>query len=416
MLSGNIDRSARGQEHGLAVSCTRIRESPAYSSVKNGGTKGYIVWVHNQIKAGVPIPQEEFLKVRGFLVYCSMTYEFMVPFLKGFHLAVDTFRPGQRKDGWKQMANPQGELDVENREEVPLDEWDKYVDNIAAGESGAEPLAWDGEADPGFLVEEDKEGDAEVPDTVPTLPRLVSDVAALESLLHSETPLMIPVRPIGAFLLTYGFGDASGEGFGSAWIPSRLSKVRLRRGFWCSEVSEKSSNYRELRNLVEAVKDLHETSDLTGMEIWLFTDNKVAEAVYAKGNSDNKLLFELMLELRLLSLQIGFILHIVHISGTRMIAEGTDGLSRGELQLGGFLEEETQVVPLHLDPVARSNDFKEWVSSWFELAGTPMRFAQPIDWPYNAHQPGAGWVWCLPPAAALYALEELAMGSNAKNM
>jgi hypothetical protein len=67
------------------------------------------------------------------------------------------------------------------------------------------------------------------------------------------------------------------------------------------------------------------------------------------------------------------------------------------------------VVPLHLDPVARSNVFKEWVSSWFELAGTPMRFAQPLDWPYNAHQPGAGWVWCLPPAAALYALEELAM-------
>jgi hypothetical protein len=288
-----------------------------------------------------------------------MTYEFMVPFLKGFHLAVDAFRPGRRKDGWKRAANPQGKLDVEHKEEVPLDEWDKYVDTIVAGESRVEPLVWDGEADPGFLADEDKEGDVEAPDTVPTLPRLISDVGALESLLHSDTPLMIPVRPIGAFLLTYGFGDASGEGFGSAWIPSRLSKVRLRRGFWCSEVSEKSSNYRELRNLVEAVKDLHETSDLTGMEIWLFTDNKVAEAVYAKGNSDNKLLFELMLELRLLSLQIGFILHIVHISGTRMIAEGTDGLSRGELQIGGFLEEELQVVPLHLDPVARSNNYKE---------------------------------------------------------
>jgi hypothetical protein len=135
----------------------------------------------------------------------------------------------------------------------------------------------------------------------------------------------------------------------------------------------------------------------------------VAELVFAKGNSSNRLLFELMVDLRLFALKAGFILHVVHVAGTRMIDEGTDGLSRGELHMGGLTDKALQIVPLHLDPIERSADVLPWLRSWFFNPGQPLRVAEPVDWPYNAHQPTHTWVWNLPPAAAIYALEELSM-------
>jgi hypothetical protein len=58
-----------------------------------------------------------------------------------------------------------------------------------------------------------------------------------------------------------------------------------------------------------------------------------------------------VLELKLLALKEGFALHIVHITGTGMIQKGADGLSRAEAQLGSLLDEEVNVVPLHLNPI-----------------------------------------------------------------
>ena len=53
-----------------------------------------------------------------------------------------------------------------------------------------------------------------------------------------------------------------------------------------------SSNYRELRNLVEALEELQQHGDLIGAEILLFTDNSVAEAAFYKWTSESKTLFE----------------------------------------------------------------------------------------------------------------------------
>jgi hypothetical protein len=40
-------------------------------------------------------------KVRGFLCNLSMTFEMMVPFLKGFHLTLAKHNTGRADDGWK---------------------------------------------------------------------------------------------------------------------------------------------------------------------------------------------------------------------------------------------------------------------------------------------------------------------------
>ncbi len=68
---------------------------------------------------------------------------------------------------------------------------------------------------------------------------------------------------------------------------------------------------------------------LKDRELWLFTDNSMAESCLNKGGSSSKFLHKLVLRLRKAEMHHGFVLHLVHIARTRMIAQGTDGLSRG---------------------------------------------------------------------------------------
>jgi hypothetical protein len=40
-------------------------------------------------------------KKRGFLIYVTRTYPSMVPYLKGIHQTLDSWRPHRDKEGWK---------------------------------------------------------------------------------------------------------------------------------------------------------------------------------------------------------------------------------------------------------------------------------------------------------------------------
>jgi ribonuclease HI len=77
------------------------------------------------------------------------------------------------------------------------------------------------------------------------------------------------------------------------------SAVRLiyyRHGVWNSLISnEHSSNYRELRNLIESLEKAAEAGLLTNTEVWLFTDNTTAEAAYFRGSSKSRQLHGLVL-------------------------------------------------------------------------------------------------------------------------
>jgi hypothetical protein len=51
-----------------------------------------------------PLPDfchKELERQRGFLVHLSMTFSSLVPFLKGIHLTLDSWRSGRKEDGWK---------------------------------------------------------------------------------------------------------------------------------------------------------------------------------------------------------------------------------------------------------------------------------------------------------------------------
>ena len=101
-------------------------------------------------------------------------------------------------------------------------------------------------------------------------------------------------------LAQYGLGDASKGGFGSGLsLPKKGGdgmedgpvRLHARHDVWCEEYKSKSSNNRELRNLVEVVEEEVEDGRMEGVEVFFLTDKSVGEAVYYRGNSSDKEMF-----------------------------------------------------------------------------------------------------------------------------
>jgi len=56
-----------------------------------------------------------------------------------------------------------------------------------------------------------------------------------------------------------------------------------------------------------------------------------------------------VLRLRKLEMEASLCLHVIHVAGTRMIHQGTDGLPRGLLTAGVFAADPMKLhLPLHL--------------------------------------------------------------------
>ena len=134
----------------------------------------------------------------------------------------------------------------------------------------------------------------------------------------------------------YGFGDASGGGFGATWVDREksTSEIQFRLGVWKEEVKNKLSNFKELTNLVESLEAKAKEGVVKGKEIFLCTDNATCESAFYKENSDPPLLFELVLRLKVLCIREGMRLHLVHVASMRMIDQGMDEISRVEIVEG----------------------------------------------------------------------------------
>jgi hypothetical protein len=147
-------------------------------------------------------------------------------------------------------------------------------------------------------------------------------------------------------------------------------------------------------------------------------DNEVTERAWFNETSLSIDLFELVLELWQEEIAGNFIVKMVHISGERMIGEGTDALSRGEVHAKDLMNVILHTVPLDKSPCARLTKLWEWIQSW---AGDEVCFAEPKHWfeevtqQHEYHETYTTWVWDLPPAAAIHAIEELAMGRGKRH-
>ena len=185
-----------------------------------------------------------------------------------------------------------------------------------------------------------------------------------------------------------------------------------------------SSNLREFKNLVDMLIEMGKQGSLRGIEVFLFTDNSTAEAAYFNGSSSSEKLFDLVLKVRLLEMENGAKIHLCHVSGERMQFQGTDGLSRGNLNVGVMAGKAMlDFVPLHLTASQRSPSIKDWISSWTE--GDTLEWLSPEGWFTRGHdlvedewevnvdgmqlptfRPGF-FVWESAPVTALAMIEEL---------
>jgi hypothetical protein len=154
----------------------------------------------------------------------------------------------------------------------------------------------------------------------------------------------------------------------------------------------------------------------------MMTDNSTAESCFYRGTSSSYKLFERVLRLRRLEMTAGLIIHVVHCAGTRMISQGTNGLSRGNLLEGVMKGDDfLSFVPLHLLALERSPDLEGWFKGMFRH--NELEVLAPGDWFQLGHdirswrEAGKGlwypslragtYLWHPPPAAARFALEEL---------
>jgi hypothetical protein len=234
----------------------------------------------------------------------------------------------------------------------------------------------------------------------------------------------------------YGFGDASGKQFGATISDDHSSKsgllqegenehgVRFRIGLWTATEERESSNYKELCNLVNTISVEARAGRLVNCEFFLFTDNTTAEGCFYRGTSKSKLLHSLVLSLRVLEVEYGMTLHVIHISGNRMIAQGTDGCSRGSLTEGVMAGKDMLTfVDLGRSAIERHPPLLDWVRTW---TGRPtLKPLSPEGWFEEAHgivggspdhnnvwmphygKGGRMFLWAPPPSIADVAWEEL---------
>ena len=158
--------------------------------------------------------------------------------------------------------------------------------------------------------------------------------------------------------------------------------------------------------------------------MWIFTDNSTAESCVHKGSSTSAILHELVVQLRKCELEQSFVLHMVHVAGTRMIAQGTDGLSRGSF-LEGVVAGSSMLsfIDLALPAIRRSPGIADFVRSWVEPVCGKLKVLGTDEWFVEGHgiiggmkdshgiwipthaKNGKAYLWSLTPVIADVALE-----------
>jgi hypothetical protein len=239
-------------------------------------------------------------QIRGFLCHLSMTFEVITPFLKGFHLTLCSHMSSRDDDGWK----------------LPAGAFLAYIHE-----------KWD----LGSIMEEEARAslnppnyaDIPIPEEVIPVSRFWDDVFALKELLSSKKPPLVTIRVNSVYV--YGFGDASGKGFGSTMLSSRGIKYRI--GLLGADDEEESSNWKEFENQEEALVQEAEDGNLANSMVFFYTDNSIVESCLYKGNSSSPKLFRLMVRMRKLEMTHNARIMVSHVSGKRMIKEETNGVS-----------------------------------------------------------------------------------------
>jgi hypothetical protein len=172
------------------------------------------------------------------------------------------WRDGQDREGWKLRGKVERES---NKEEMNTVETN-YMENIKIQ----------------VLTHDDCKGgssqDGPTSVVTPAAPRFLQDLKAILHLTKGEQPQVRSMRSKRTITTYYGFGDALSGGFGAT--VERPGRLHGRFGLWGKDDEEQSSNYQELHNLVDTVKEEAKKEHLKNGELWLFTDNSTAKSCF----------------------------------------------------------------------------------------------------------------------------------------
>ena len=222
-------------------------------------------------------------------------------------------------------------------------------------------------------------------------------------------------QPVDISTLCVTWGDGSGTGAGgtfnlaSSTNISQTTTLSIWKGVWGSKVAHFSSNWKELRTLLYTLE--HEKfsggDQVRGRRLIYFTDNMVSYDVFRKGSSKSTPLWRLFLKIKLLEMELQCVLQVIHVPGTAMIEQGTDGLSRGVTMQSLGSHRSNSLIPLLWRAAPPSLALLQWV-----LAVLPPVYPPGVQW--LLHTDFSDWTktamlnsfvfWCPSPGFAKQAI------------
>jgi hypothetical protein len=209
-------------------------------------------------------------------------------------------------------------------------------------------------------------------------------------------------RSVQAGTLIPTWGDGSGTGTGGTYqLPD--SKLEMWMGVWAPQVFHFSSNWKELRTLLATLERAREQRDkVRGATFFYFTDNIVSYYIVSSGASPSPLLHQLIVDIKTLELELDCQIEVVHVPGTSMIAQGTDGLSRGVwvTPLHDQVDQKTLIAEVFA-PVPFSHTLGSWIVQQLYLH--PATTWQHGDWSKEwrlAEVLNKFTIWAPPPEVA----------------
>jgi hypothetical protein len=352
-----------------------------------------IAWVLEQSEKVKTVSTAELRRIAGLGVNVTEVYSDARCYLKGFFNAIESFRADRDSNGWRLHQIGDGPLSqIEDTSGLTSQQLDLAME-------AAERLEID-----------DAPTSQTVAEGYPPLTRITDELIkhceALSQLFDTEEPRTVYIRPSSSNKFRYYVGDASAEGFGGATqFPD--GSIRGRRGVWSSDFAAGGSNLREAQNQVNHLLNEIRSGLHDGCALWAATDNGVFSAVFLKGMSQAVHLFNLVVSLKVECRAHEVYLHVFHIAGTRMIATGIDGWSRGDFQSGISLGYDLRLfLPLAKPAFEVAGEcLMPWIKGW--MGSDFVEPLTPEGWFWDGHQPGVH-LWMPPPAAALIALKQVA--------
>jgi hypothetical protein len=164
--------------------------------------------------------------------------------------------------------------------------------------------------------------------TLELSPACVEDLLWWKSFLEKNPGN--PSRSGTAASLVGTWGDGSGTGTGGTNETLGVPILETWMGTWNPRVHHFTSNWKELRTLLWTVERLVANDrELQGVTLFYFTDNMTTYYIVQNGSSKSIELHKLIRKIKLYEVLLGCRIEVIHVPGTLMIEEGTDGLSRG---------------------------------------------------------------------------------------